>query len=98
MLRRWGVLQNNLVLSTKLIKHIGHRKVFKVDVSSVRSLSEQRSVLTVYHISSNKRRAIISSFGGGEGRGGRRAPNRGEYLLSESSKRIKVKVTSAEQM
>ena len=98
MLRRWGVLQNNLVLSTKLIKHIGHRKVFKVDVSSVRSLSEQRSVLTVYHISSNKRRAIISSFGGGEGGGGRRAPNRGEYLLSESSKRIKVKVTSAEQM
>ena len=97
MLRRWGVLQNNLVLSTKLIKHIGHRKVFKVDVSSVRSLSEQRSVLTVYHISSNKRRAIISSFGGGEG-GGRRTPNRGEYLLSESSKRIKVKVTSAEQM
>ena len=96
MLRRWGVLQNNLVLSTKLIKHIGHRKVFKVDVSSVRSLSEQRSVLTVYHISSNKRRAIISSFGGGGG--GRRAPNRGEYLLSESSKRIKVKVTSAEQM
>ena len=89
MLRRWGVLQNNLVLSTKLIKHIGHRKVFKVDVSSVRSPSEQRSVLTVYHISSNKRRAIISSFG---------APNRGEYLLSESSKRIKVKVTSAEQM
>ena len=69
MLRRWGVLQNNLVLSTKLIKHIGHRKVFKVDVSSVRSLSEQRSVLTVYHISSNKRRAIISSFGGGEGGG-----------------------------
>ena len=71
MLRRWGVLQNNLVLSSKLIKHIGHRKVFKVDVSSVRSLSEQRSVLTVYHISSNKRRAIISSFGGGEGRGGK---------------------------
>ena len=69
MLRRWGVLQNNLVLSTKLIKHIGHRKVFKVDVSSVRSLSEQRSVLTVYYISSNKRRAIISSFGGGGGGG-----------------------------
>lgn len=81
MLRSWRVLQNNLVLSTKLIKHIGHRKVFKVDVSSVSSPSEQRSVLTVYHISSNKRRAIISSFGGGEG-GGRRAPNRGEYLLS----------------
>lgn len=81
MLRSWRVLQNNSVLSTKLIKHIGHRKVFKADVSSVSSPSEQRSVLTVSHISSNKRRAIISSFGGGEG-GGRRAPNRGEYLLS----------------
>lgn len=67
MLRSWRVLQNNLVLSTKLIKHIGHRKVFKADVSSVSSPSEQRSVLTVYHISSYKRRAIISSFGGGEG-------------------------------
>ena len=72
MLRSWRVLQNNLVLSTKLIKHIGHRKVFKVDVSSVSSPSEQRSVLTVYHISS-----IISSFGGGEGGGKEGTKSRG---------------------
>ena len=68
MLRSWRVLQNNLVLSTKLIKHIGHRKVFKADVSSVSSPSEQRSVLTVYHISSNKRRNFkFRGRGGGEG-------------------------------
>ena len=60
VLRRWGVLQDNLVLSTELIMWIGHRK--EIEKLTFSALARRRRVVCGLYVQKDRATLLVGAW------------------------------------